>query len=433
MTCSDLRLECEAVALALMDPSILDGSFVEPRHCTDARAAAVLDAAYALRSRGEAVESASLLAECDRRGHAVEVAWLLSATSTLPTNRATVAPRLRELAVARQVRAEAMRVVDACQRGDVSGALAILRKASETPDPRAGTDTHDTLPVMVRRYAETLAAKAQDQSRPALVTTGLHELDRIIAGIEYGDLTVIGGDTSVGKSSTVLLMAIEQAKRGHRPGIISVEDPRARWERRAMAVTTGVPIAIQKTRRLNDTHWDSVHRGLAAIESIGVHFEFCVGSSLDTVIAAERRLINDHGCDVVYVDYIQAIDGVHGAYSRRDEMRLILSRTKAEANRTTPASLVALSQFRKRENPQEQPSREHLYEANDIAQKAETIVLLWKDGHGVLNAVLDKAKDDQTGESWVIERDPRTGMLRPTGDGRPFVPRTRDDDDPFGG
>lgn len=417
---ADPRLEAEAVALALMDPSVLDGSFVEARHCTDARASAALDSAYALRARGEPIETASLLAEADRRGHALDVGWLLAITGTLPTNRATVAPRLRELAVARQVRAEAMRVVEACQRGDVSGALAILRKASETPDPRAPSDTHDTLPVMVRRYAEDLATRSQDQTRPPLVTTGMHELDRLIAGIEYGDLTVIGGDTSVGKSSTVLLMAIEQAKRGHRPGIISVEDPRARWERRAMAVVTGVPIAIQKARRLNPSHWEAVGRGLDAIERIGVHFEFCVGSSLDTVIAAERRLINDHGCDVVYVDYIQAIDGVHGAYSRRDEMRLILSRTKAEANRTTPASLIALSQFRKRENPQEQPSREHLYEANDIAQKAETIVLLWKDGHGVLNAVLDKAKDDRTGDVWVIERDARTGMLRPTGDGEPF-------------
>jgi len=411
----------QALGIAMLDPSVLDSRFVEPREMTDPRAAAFLAAMYALRQRGEPVETVAVIAELAREGRAVDHEYALGMTSALPTSPSTVAPRLRELAVARQLRAQAERAREACERGDVSHALTLLRGAAETRDPRAGDGDHATLPQLVELGATQLVQAAErNLTRPPIVKTGLAELDDHIGGLEYGDLTIIGGDTSVGKTSTAFMMACAMSANGHRPGIVSVEDPRPRWARRAIAVVTGVPIAAQRSGRLSPWQWEQLTSGVERIKGTQVHFRFCVGSGLDAVIDAERALIRDHDCDVVFLDYIQAVDGVPGAWSRRDEMRIILSRAKAEANREQPVTLIALSQMRKRENETEKPVRADLYEANDIAQKADTILLLWKDGRGLVNYTLDKAKDDATGLEAVIERDTRTGMLRTTGDGEPY-------------
>lgn len=419
--CSDPGLEATAVSLVIMEPQRLDSRYVEPRECTDPRAAAALEAAYALRSRAEPVDTVSIGAELSRRGVSIDPEWLVNVTALYPLNRESVAPRLRELAVARQMRAEAVRLVADCERSDISAALARARAIAEQRDPNAPSEDFATLPAILEGgFAQLTRQVERNITKPPLVTTGMHELDAIIGGLEWGDLTVIGGDTSVGKSSTAFMMALAQSARGHRPGIISVEDPRKRWERRVIANVAGIPIATQRTAKLARWQWDHLTATIDRVKGTQVHFAFAVGQNLDAVIEAERTLLREFGCDVIYLDYLQAVDGVQGAWSRRDEMRIILSRAKAEVNRDHEATLVALSQMRKREDEHTKPQRADLYEANDIAQKADSIVLLWKDQHGLVNATLDKAKDDATGAEWIIERDAKTGMLRPTGDGEPY-------------
>lgn len=419
--CRDPGLELQALAVAMLDETVLDGRFVEPRELTDVRAIACLTAMHELRASGQPIDTLTLRAQLDRTSKSVPVEYLLGITSVIPTNPPSVAPRLRELAAARALHASAERAKEACERGDVDEALRLLRAAGEMRHPNANDSEHATLHELIETGAELLHAAAERRTeRPALVMTGIRELDEAINGLEYGDLTVIGGDTSVGKSSTALLMALAQSKLGHRPGILSVEDPRPRWARRVIAAVTGVPVEAQRKAALSSWQWEALHAGVERVKGTNVHFKFCVGQNLDAVIAAERTLIRDFGCDVIFLDYIQAIDGVHGAWSRRDEMRIILSKTKAEVNREHPATLVALSQMRKRENEREMPQRADLYEANDIAQKADSIVLLWKDSARLLNGVLDKAKDAETGLQFVIERDSKTGMLTTSTDGAPY-------------
>ena len=103
-------------------------------------------------------------------------------------------------------------------------------------------------------------------------------------------------------------------------------------------------------------------------------------------------------------DYLQAIQ-MRGGGEARHDMRDIIAQTKRAASigLDVPAAVVALSQFRKRENTEQRPTREDLYESAYIAQKAEHIVLLWKQA-GVLNAVLDKTKDGRTGATFQLLR-----------------------------
>jgi replicative DNA helicase len=64
-----------------------------------------------------------------------------------------------------------------------------------------------------------------------------------------------------------------------------------------------------------------------------------------------------------------------------------------------------LSQFKRRANVHERPKRSDLYESGYLEQKADGIVLLWKDEAGLVQGVLDKAKDDATDVTFAFTRE----------------------------
>jgi len=250
-----------------------------------------------------------------------------------------------------------------------------------------------------------------------LIPAGIGALDRELRGGYYrGDLVVLGGGTGDGKSSCMMLAAIAQAKLGRRPGIVSVEDPRARWGHRLLSTISGVPVRALQAADLTQYQWTQVQGAALGAAPLAITLAFAVGGTIDDVRHAMRRLVRDHGCDTLAVDYLQAIEGGAGkgdSDNERLRLRRIISTIKREANRAGSEVPVVLgSQYKRRKDKHAKPQVEDLYESGYIEQKAETIVLMWRDGHGAVRSWLAKTKDGPIGAEWVLERDARTGLLR---------------------
>lgn len=419
----DPVVESAYLAVCMLDPTRLDTRFVEPEAFADARLGRALAALYDIRARGEDPNTVSLRSELLRREGRVDDEWLLSLTNHVPLLRegGSLAAEVRTLHTARGLRGKLLDALEASERGDVSSALALIREMADARDPLADASQNAKIAEVVASAIAEVEAAIRNGARTT-VETGIAEIDKDIGGMEYGDMWVIGGDTSVGKSSLALLMAMHQAKQGHKPGIVSMEDPKSRMGRRLLAATSGVSATTLRKASARNTlsgwQWDAVGRAIERVRGLDVHFAFRVGEDLHAMAEAVRTLVREHGCDVVYLDYIQAVE-VSGEREPRLAMRKVLSTFKRELNAGPRAAVgVALSQFRKRDDENERPTRADLYESHYIAQKAEGIVLLWKSG-GILNGVLDKSKDDATGAEFIVERDSRTGVLVSHKDGTP--------------
>jgi len=407
--CVDVDSEARYLAACMHDDAVLERHAVWPREMGVRTHAIVLEAMHASRAEGHGTDHVTLALRLGESGQLARIGGeraLRSIASVVELHPGPLARRIRTLAVSRDVRSRALRAISLAE-SDLAEALRELRSAAEARHPDEDSDErYGTLRDAVESAFEELANRAKlnaGVARPSYVTTGIRTLDEQIGGWEYGDLIVLGGDTSVGKSTTALYTLCEMAKAGHRPGIISCEDPAARLGRRAISMLSGVPSVAIRKGDLSPYQYGQLSGAVAKVGSLEVQLAYAIGEPLETVMECARMLIKERGCDVVLLDYVQAVR-VPGM-DERIAMREVLSRFKRECNRASPAALgVVLSQFKRRADVTKRPARSDLYESGYLEQKADGIVLLWKDEPGVLNGVLDKAKDDETGVEFAFSR-----------------------------
>lgn len=407
--CIDADAEARYLAACMHDDAVLERHPVWPREMGVRTHALILEAMQAARAAGHSTDHVTIALRLEAAGHLARIGGervLKSIGAVVELHPGPLARHLRMLAVARGVRESAMRAATLAEH-DLAEALRTLRAAAESrhPDEESHERFGSLRQAVESAYAELAERTKRNagRTRPAYVTTGIRTLDEKIGGWEYGDLIVFGGDTSVGKSTTALYTLCEMARAGHRPGIISCEDPAARLGRRAISMLSGVPSVAIRKGDLSQWQWQGLSGAVAKVGDLEVELAYAIGEPIDVVMECARTLIRERGCDVVLLDYVQAVS-VPGM-EERFAMREVLTRFKRECNRAVPAALgIVLSQFKRRPDVTERPKRSDLYESGYLEQKADGIALLWKDADGLLCGVLDKAKDDETGIEFSFAR-----------------------------
>lgn len=409
---TDVQAEREYLSAVLFDPATLETAPVDPSEMSVAWHATVLTAMRAVVEGSEPLDTTSLRYELLRHvpgGDDFEERVLAFSGMPPVTSPARIRARIRSLAADRDLEHALASALVAVRNGKSASVREALFEIATVPTCDDGP-RWVTLREAVESAIEAVIKTSEGGS--ASVPSGIAALDSITSGHYPGDLTVLGADTGVGKSSTMLLAAIAQAQAGRHPGIISVEDPAARWGQRILASFSGVPVRCIQKAELTSYQWTRITA--AAVESapLTISLAFEIGGTVADVTSALRRLVREQGCDIIYVDYLQAIEGGSGD-RRLDQIRSIIAAIKRESNRPEACVPVVLgSQLKRRPNTASKPRLSDLYESGYIEQKAETIVMLWRDEHNVINATLAKAKDAPTGAEWVLERDSRTGLLR---------------------
>lgn len=416
----DRTAERAHLASCLSVQSWAGESGLMPHEMSSPQRQRILAAVLACAARGEQVDTVSVRAELHRMGEGDRCTEeLLEVSNALCVPSAFTATRLRTLAKARSRRDAALKAASLYEAGRIEDAEAELREA--TGDEPEGEGRTLSMRDLVTRGVEiaherTLAVEA---GRPTSITTGIRALDValgddpagvVLGGWEPGDFVVLGGDTNAGKSSLAMAMAYRAARQGVRVGIVQVEDPEARVGLRALSMATQIPQHTLRSGRMSMNCWDRVARASTAMAELPMWFEFRIAGTLPEIGSAIRRLVRGKGCQVVVLDYLQAVQVDE---EPRLAVRDVVSECKraASSGMDVPAVVVGLSQFRKRQDETERPSRSDLFESAYIAQKAEHIVLCWKDSSGALRCVLDKTKDGRTGAQWAMHRDPDTGQL----------------------
>jgi replicative DNA helicase len=430
---ADPHAEHAYLAMCLLEPSVTERFPADPAWMTVARHRVLLEAMRAANEAG-ALDSITLRAELVRRKTFAGDEELLALTSAVPivAHAERTRDRLADLHRERELDrglAEALGLVREGKGEEArSKAEDALERARKPREERYTT----TAAVAETTLGEAEVARAED--RQTTITTGIPPLDAAITGLEHGDMAVIGGDSSVGKSGVVLLCATAQALAGSTVGIVSLEDPPKRWGRRVLAAFSHVPVQVIQRAAWSDKQGESLTLAVGKARAHPIHLAFDIGGTLDEVVDSVRYLVREKGCRVVYVDYATAVT-VPGVEDPTMANKILAARLKREVNRPgIEASLVVVSQMRKREDERDQPERKHLYFGQFLAQAAEIIVLLWLDQDRILNVVVDKSKDSGVGASFTLTRSPRTGMLMAPSAQEHETQRQRDfggDDDGF--
>lgn len=241
------------------------------------------------------------------------------------------------------------------------------------------TTTSDT---RVERFGDVyrqLLKHTQDKANgllPQGVPTGFKLLDRK-GGLERGELMVIAGRNSNGKTSLALCIALNAAKQGEPVGIFSLEMTNLQLTTRLTSLLTGINGESIKRADLTTDEWGKM---VAVDDSAPIYFDKRRSTDGDTLISNIKAMNAQLGVQVVVIDYLQLLRG-----KERERLQQIggIAHKLEALSKQLGICIILLSQLRRNAPNDPVPKLEELKESGDIADAADSIYLVYRpERHG---------------------------------------------------
>lgn len=237
--------------------------------------------------------------------------------------------------------------------------------------------------------------------KPRYIPTGLSVLDKHLK-LSPGNLFIIGGRPSAGKTALSLQMACEQARRGLRVCYFSLETDPDTLTARIIANRLEVPLADVKEKRVLQSELDD----LADLHKLPLYIRSASGKGVGWVKAQAQRM----KAQAVYIDYLQLL--ADGKAKDRYQQITGISIALHELAQTTGILVIALAQLN-RNAAHTSPSTADLKESGQLEQDADAILLLSGD-EAKYQAILAKNKEGRVGEIPLTFDKPRQRFLAVT-------------------
>lgn len=242
-------------------------------------------------------------------------------------------------------------------------------------------DEQDFKPIgeLVDTYIRKLDEK------PRYIPSGIPVLDKHLH-LAPGNLFIIGGRPSAGKTALSLQMACEQARRGFRVCYFSLETDPDTLTARIIANRLAVPLADVKAKSVPQSDLDD----LAELHRLPLFVRSASGKGVGWVKAQAQRM----KAQVIFIDYLQLL--ADGKAKDRYQAITGISIALHELAQTTGILVVALAQLN-RNAAHAAPSTADLKESGQLEQDGDAILLLSSDGEQY-KCVLAKNKEGKIGE-----------------------------------
>lgn len=213
------------------------------------------------------------------------------------------------------------------------------------------------------------------------ILTGIPVIDRYL-NLSPGNLFIIGGRPSAGKTALSLQMACEMARKGYKVCYFSLETDPAR----IIANRLAVPLADVKNKSVPQSDLDS----LADLHKLPLFIRSASGKGVGWVKAQAQRM----QAQVVFIDYLQLLRqaGSKDRYTAVTQLSMDLH----ELAQGTGILVIALAQLN-RNAAHAAPSTADLKESGQLEQDADAILLLSSDGEAY-QCILAKNKEGRVGE-----------------------------------
>ena len=221
--------------------------------------------------------------------------------------------------------------------------------------------------------------------KPRYIPTGIPVVDRYL-NLSPGNLFIIGGRPSAGKTALSLQIACEQARRGFRVCYFSLETDPDTLTARIIANRLAVPLADVKAKTVSQSDLDD----LAELHKLPLYIRSASGKGAGWIKAQAQRM----KAQVIFIDYLQLLT----ASKAKDRYQQITSISIAlhELAQTTGILVVALAQLN-RNAAHASPSTADLKESGQLEQDADAILLLSADKEQY-QTILAKNKEGRVGE-----------------------------------
>jgi replicative DNA helicase len=213
------------------------------------------------------------------------------------------------------------------------------------------------------------------------VSTGYNEFDKLTAGLQPGDLVIIAGRPSMGKTTLALNVAENAAIGAKVPtAIFSMEMPSQQLAFRMISSLGRVDQTHLRTGRFPDEDWSRINTAVQLMSDAPMFIDDSPGLTPTEIRARARRLKREKNLGLIVVDYLQLMT-VHGTKENRATEISEISRSLKALAKELELPVIALSQLNRsvEQRPDKRPVMSDLRESGAIEQDADLIVFIYRD------------------------------------------------------
>ena len=214
------------------------------------------------------------------------------------------------------------------------------------------------------------------------VPTGFSDLDRMTSGFQPGDLVIVAGRPSMGKTALALNMAEHVALDAGLPvGVFSMEMSAAQLAMRLLGAVGKLDQHKLRTGRLADDDWRRLTDAVGKLSETPIHIDETAALNALELRARARRLHRQYGqLGLIVIDYLQLMSASSQGENRATEISEISRSLKALAKELN-VPVLALSQLNRslEQRPNKRPVMSDLRESGAIEQDADVILFIYRD------------------------------------------------------
>lgn len=217
------------------------------------------------------------------------------------------------------------------------------------------------------------------------IRSGLLSLDSIVPGFFPGELILLGGRPSMGKTAVALTFALNAARAGHGVCIASLEMTPESMAMRAISEATAnaarsVTYKQMRTGDMDEAQMRAVMAGAKTVETLPIHFLPTSYRDIGALLAGVKQAKAKMGGNLrlVVVDYLQLLRA--SGKSRYEEITEISIALKAMALQVG-VPVLALSQLSRNLESREdkRPVLSDLRESGQLEQDADAVMFCYRD------------------------------------------------------
>ncbi len=249
-----------------------------------------------------------------------------------------------------------------------------IRETRENRDFRSLRDVLDTY------LEESSDDDPENLNKTQPIFTGFRDLDQLLGGLQRSDLFILAARPSIGKSSLALNIAMNACKNNSTVAILSLEMSGEQLAMRMVSSEAKVDSHSIRRNIINNQEQQRIVSAIGVLSDLDLYIDDSPIQTITEIRSKARRLNLERNIDLLIVDYMQLIQGLHRNENRVQEISEI-SRSLKGIARDLNIPVIAISQLSRavEQRPSHRPQLSDLRDSGSIEQDADIVSFIYRE------------------------------------------------------
>jgi replicative DNA helicase len=236
-------------------------------------------------------------------------------------------------------------------------------------------------PVVIETIQQLSKLAAQEDNTGTGMSTSFSMLDKHIYGLNNSDLVLIAARPGMGKTSFVMNIAVNVAKkyRDKKIAVFSLEMAREQIVSRLLSSEARIASEKMRTGKIDRNEWKSIAEAADVLSQLEIYVDDTASISVGEMKSKLRRMKN---LGLVIIDYLQLMSTGRRDGNRVNEVSEITRNLKIMAKELN-VPVITLSQLSRgpESRPDKRPMLSDLRESGSIEQDADIVLFLYRNSY----------------------------------------------------